>query len=128
MDFFKKKEIKSKNRKKDLKLIYNDLSLKKNIIILIFLVSILDFLGRNYVCFFILFYHELGLKPRYIKWLISADILARILFSRIILKFKLYKHHKISMIICSIGFLIMAIISLQSIIVGNKEHFNVLRN
>ena len=128
MHFLKKKEIKPKNSKKDLKLIYNDLSLKKNIIILIFLVSILDFLGRNYVCFFILFYHALGLKPQYIKWLISADILARILFSRIILKFKLYKHHKISMIICSIGFLIMAIISLQSIIVENKEHFNVLRN
>ena len=128
MHFLKKKEIKPKNSKKDLKLIYNDLSLKNNVVILIFLVSILDFVGRNYICFFILFYHGLGLQSRYIKWLISADILARILFSRIILKFKLYKHHKISVIICSIGFLIMAIISLQSIIVGNKEHFNVLKN
>ena len=128
MDFFKKKEIKPKNSKKDLKLIYNDLSLKNNVVILIFLVSILDFVGRNYICFFILFYHGLGLQPRYIKWLISADILARILFSRIILKFKLYKHHKISIIICSIGFLIMAIITLQSIITVNKGYFNVLKN
>ena len=127
MHFLKKKEIKPKNSKKDLKLIYNDLSLKNKVVILIFLVSILDFVGRNYICFFILFYHGLGLQPRYIKWLISANILARILFSRIILKFKLYKHHKISIIICSIGFLIMAIITLQSIIFGNKGYFNVFK-
>jgi hypothetical protein len=97
-------------------LIYNDLSLKDNIFLLIFLASILDFLGRNYNSLFILFFGPFLLKPYHIRWIISVDILARIIFSRVILKYQLYKHHKVSIIICSIGFLIMAIITIQSII------------
>ena len=108
-------------------LIYNDLSLKDNIFLLIFLASILDFLGRNYNSLFILFFGPFLLKPYHIRWIISVDILARIIFSRVILKYQLYKHHKVSIIICSIGFLIMAIITLQSIITVNKGYFNVFK-
>ena len=105
-------------------LIYNDLSLKDNIFLFIFLASILDFLGRNYNSIFIFCFGHIILEQRHIKWIISVDILARIIYSRVILKYQLYKHHRVSIIICSIGFLIMAIITIQSIIFSEYNDSN----
>ena len=113
-----------KDSKKKIKLIYNDLSLKKNKYILIILVSILDFLGRGYTLIFLIFFDILILEPRHIRWIISVDIFARIFFGRIMLNIKLYKHHIISMCICSIGFFIMTIFALQSILFGENGKFN----
>ena len=87
--------------KTEVELIYNDLSLKKNIKIIIFVVSILDFLGRNYIIFILLFFGNLTLQQHHIRWTISIDILARIILCRILLKIKLYKHHRFAIYICS---------------------------
>ena len=48
-------------------------------------------------------------------YLFTLDILFRYLFSRIILKTKIYKHHLVSMIICIIGFLFFVVADLFSI-------------
>ena len=111
--------------KKDIKLIYNDLSLKKNKNILIFLVSILDFLGRNHLIFYLLFFDNLTLKQHHVKWAISIDILARIYFCHIILKIKLYKHHKLAIYICSIGFFLMVIFTLTIFFEKDGEYNNI---
>ena len=113
-----------KESKKQLKLIYNDLSSKKNKYILIIFASILDFIGKDYNLIFLLFFDKLILEPRHIRWIISVDILARIFFGRILLNNKIYKHHIISMCICSIGFLIMTIFALQSILFEENGKFN----
>ena len=126
MKNFQKKEIILPNKTKEPELIYNDLSLKKNIILLIFRVSILDFLGRSYTIIYLFFFNKYSLQKHHIKWIISVDILARILFCRIILKTKLYKHHKISIYICLLGFLIMAIATFQSIIFEDDGKYNHL--
>ena len=54
MNHLQKKETITTNRNKAIEpeLIYNDLSLKKNIKILIFLVSLLDCIGRSYIIIF----------------------------------------------------------------------------
>ena len=90
-------------------------------------MSILDFLGRAIDLLYLLFFDELYLKQRHIKWLISVDILTRIFFCRIILNFKIYKHHKYGIVLCSIGFLIMASFAFKSIIFeegGKYNHLN----
>ena len=88
------------------------------------MVSILDFFGRGYTVIFLLFFDKLIIEPHHIRWIISFDILARIFFGRIILNIKLYKHRKISMCICSIGFFIMTIFALQSILFEENGKFN----
>ena len=123
MNYLKEIETK-KESKNEIELIYNDLSIKENKYILIFLVSILDFFGRGYTVIFLLFFDKLILEQRHIRWIISVDILARIFFGRIILNIKLYKHRKISMCICSIGFFIMTIFALQSILFEENGKFN----
>ena len=123
MNYLKEIETK-KESKNEIELIYNDLSIKENKYILIFFVSILDFLGRGYTVIFLLFFDKLILEQRHIRWIISVDILARIFFGRIILNIKLYKHRKISMCICSIGFFIMTIFALQSILFEENGKFN----
>ena len=121
-------EIRQETSANSLKLIYNDLSKKKNKYILIVIMSILDFLGRAVDLIYLLFFDKLYLEQRHIKWLISFDILSRIFFCRIILKFKIYKHHKYAMLLCSIGFFIMTIFALQSIIFGEGGKYNDLNS
>ena len=127
MNYLDQKEI-PKTSKKSLQLIYNDLSLKKNKYILIIFMSIFDFLGRSIDFHYLLFFETLDLEPRHISWLISVDILSRIFFCRYALKLKLYKHHKYSMILCSIGFFIMTIFSLQSILFEKEGEYNKFKN
>ena len=121
-------EIRQETSARSLKLIYNDLSIKKNKHILIVIMSILDFLGRGIDLLYLLFFDKLYLEQRHIKWLISVDIFSRIFFSRIILNSKIYKHHKYAMLLCSIGFFIMAIFALQSIIFGEGGKYNNLNS
>ena len=105
---------KKKNRKESFKsltnpsysLIYNDLTKKRNKYSLIILTSILDTLARAHELFYFLFVDLYILDLLKTIWIIPIDILSRILFCYLILKTKLYKHHIISIIIFSIGFLI----------------------
>ena len=123
----KKETYTSRNKTIEPELIYNDLSLKKNIKILIFLVSLLDFLGRSYTIIYVLFFNGYLLGKHHLKWINSVDLLARIFFCRIMLKIKLYKHHKISIYICLLAFLIMAILTFQSIIFDKDGKYNQLK-
>lgn len=60
--------------------------------------------------------------------MISLDILSRVIFARILLKIKLYKHHKVSLILCWIGFIIMIIFAFQSIFFGVNGYYNELNS
>ena len=105
----KDEKTETKNNNK-YELIYTDLSIKKHKFILILLFSIVDLIGR----FSLLFYrlitrNEHELKPRETFWVISIDIISRIIFSKLILKTKLYNHHYVSLILFIIGFLPMVI-------------------
>ena len=123
-------EVKQGKSKKGVKLIYNDLSKrkKKYKYFLIVLMSIFDFLGRGIELLYLLFFDKLYLEQKHIKWLISFDIFSRILFCRIILNYKIYIHHKYAILLCSIGFVIMAFFSLQSIIFGEGGKYNNFKN
>ena len=96
-------------------LIYNDPSIKKNKYSLILLTSLLDILARGHELFFFLCVDLYRLDLLKTLWVISIDILSRILFSYYILKTTLYKHHIISIIIFSIGFLITAYFGLMGL-------------
>ena len=107
------KENKEIIKKSRYELIYNDLSIKKNKFLYIFIISLLDLIGRsvNFLYFLIMGIKDSNEKLQTTKtiWLISIDIISRIIFSKIILKTKILKHHCISTIIFVIGFLPMTI-------------------
>jgi hypothetical protein len=129
MMYLKRKYVQN-SIKKFSKKAYKDLSLKnsKNKYILLILMSILDFLGRGIDFLYLLIFNTINLEPRHISWLISVDILSRIYFCRSVLKLKIHKHHKYSLILCSIGFFIMTIFSLQSIFFDKKGEYNTFKN
>ena len=103
-----KEEIKGNNEKYEL--IYNDLSIKKNKGILIFLMSLIDLLGKSSTLMYNLIYpNSEVINQSKLAFLISIDIIFRILFMKIILKVDLHKHHKFSIILLTIGFLPMTI-------------------
>ena len=105
----KKKNVKKINNK--YKLIYNDPSQTKNKNILIILISILDFIARSSDFFYyLLIYKETGQKQ--FNFLFAFDIFSRIFFSHFILKIKIYRHHRLSIYFCGLGFLIMIIIGI----------------
>ena len=91
------------------KLIYNDLSIKKNKYLLIFLISILELIGRSTDLFYYIYIDSTRIRDGEISWLISIDILSRIIFSKIILKSRLYNHHILSIIMTVIGLCSMSI-------------------
>ena len=118
-----KVRMKSLNEKKKLpklktnyELIYTDLSIKKNKHLYILLISILDFLGRSSEFFFFLFISSKKLEVLQTGWLISIDIFYRAIFCYYILKIKLERHHTLSIILCSVGFIIMAYFGIRSTI------------
>ena len=98
-----------RNSSGKIKLIYNDLSIKKNKYLLIFLISILEFFGRSADLFYFMYIDSTRIRDGEISWLISIDILSRIIFSRIILKSRLYNHHILSLIMTIIGLCSMSI-------------------
>jgi hypothetical protein len=92
-----------------IKLIYNDLSIKKNKYLLIFLISVLELVGRSTDLFYYIYFDSIRIRDGEISWLISIDILPRIIFSKIILKSRLYNHHILSIIMTVIGLCSMSI-------------------
>ena len=119
--FFKMKSLKEnkiekvKNSKNQIKLIYNDPSKRKNKYKLILLISFLDFTARFHRIFFFIIFEIYSLNILVTIWLISFDLISRIVFCRIILKTKLYKHHLVSLIFCFIGFSILFVFGIINI-------------
>ena len=123
--YLKKGKQKRTYSKNEIELIYNDpLSGKsKNIVLYSILISILDLISRSVYFLFFLFTYKIKenieikkLPKRYnMDYILAIDICFRYLFSRIILKTKIYKHHLVSMIICIIGFLFFVVADLFSI-------------
>ena len=97
------------NQSSHFELIYNDLSIKENKYYLILLISILEFIGRSadFLYYFILGYEKI--RDGEITWLISVDILSRIIFSHFLLNQNLYRHHKLSIYITIIGLCSMSV-------------------
>ena len=113
----KKEEVRKGN---SLKLIYNDLSKKENKLIFIASLSTLDLIGRSTTFLYHLFLNNPNSLPaKDIIWLISIDIIARIIFSRIILKTILFKHHYVSVILFTIGFLPLIIWGIYNVSTSN---------
>ena len=110
----KEDKLKIKASKNEIQLIYNNPILNKNKKILqySFLISILDLLSRSV---YFLFFVSLNIESRieklpkkyHMDYILAIDICFRYLFSRIILKTKIYHHHKVSIIICLIGFVLL---------------------
>ena len=112
----KKKENKPKAKNNlQYKLIYNDLSVKKYKNRLILTISILHFIGLASDLIFYIIFVEKTLAIEEIEWLISIELLARIIFCKFILKIKFFKHHIFSIIISMTGFLFMGITGLNKI-------------
>ena len=123
------KTLKRKKSKNEPNLIYNDeiKQKKQKRISLLLLISILHLIS---ISSFFLFYLFMKLKENenivilknyQIDWLIGIDIIFRHIFSRLILKTELYKHHIWSLIICLFGILLMTISDGISILLGKKE-------
>ena len=103
-----KKKVKYNNEKYEL--IYNDLSKKENKGILIFLMSLIDLLGRSTTLIYHIIYpNGQIIDQSKLAWLISIDIIFRIFFIKIFLKLDLHKHHKLSILLLIISFLPMTI-------------------
>ena len=100
-------------------LIYNDLSIKNYKNRLIFIISILHFIGLGSDLIFYLIFVEKTLVIEQIEWLISIEIIARIIFCKFLLKMKLFRHHIFSILISMTGFLFMGITGLIKIVKNN---------
>ena len=127
-----KKKEKTKIEKKltnlESSLIYNKLSHSNNNnheVLLILLISILDFIARS-VYFFSTLPKIKRLKLRQVDWMLSIDIIARTLFSIMLLKIKVRKHHKLSIILCLLGFLLMFISDSITIIKEDIEARDII--
>ena len=113
----KKEKVKPKKNKYTIQLIYNDLSKKKYKNRLIFVISIMHFVGIGIDFFFYLFFSDgKKLVIEQIEWLIFFEIIARVIFYKFLLKTQFYKHHIFSLIISSIGFILMGITGLIKLI------------
>ena len=116
----KKKKIKKiknkKNKKKNLEssLIYNERTKIKHKYYLIAFISLLDFIGKS-VYFFSALTKRQRPKISQTDWMLSIDIIARIIFCIFFLKIKIRKHHKLSIWICMIGLVLMSISDFISI-------------
>lgn len=126
-----KKESNEKNKKKNLindrkksenkktlslELIYNDQSIRKYKFNYLILISILEFIARSTDLLYLLIIKKMTIRPGEINWLISVDTFARILFSRLMLSEKIYKHHKFSLVLILIGLCSMSICAFQAIV------------
>ena len=117
---------KKENRLKKLEssLIYNDLSRFKHKIFLIPLISILDLIASSEY-FIAALFSSFTLEARQFDWMLSIDIIARIIFSIIILKIIVRKHHKLGIILCMIGFIFMSFSDVISIKNTNLKYFDI---
>ena len=107
-------------------LIYNDISIRKNKYYFIFLISFLDFIGSFSDFIFYLILNINRIRDGEITWLISIDILSRIIFSNLILKSKIYSHHILSIILTIFGLCSMSVsafILINDIELSNWPYF-----
>ena len=75
------------------------------------LVSILHYFGNSVDFYYYLIVDKKRMRNGEISWLISIDILSRAIFSRYLLKSKIYKHHKLSIILIVLSLCIMSTIA-----------------
>ena len=108
------KKEENKEKKLETSLIYNDISRFKHKVFLIPIISILDFLASSVYLIAVLF-SKVILIPRQLDWMQSIDIIVRIFFSICILKINVRKHHKLGIILCIIGFILMSISDIISL-------------
>ena len=109
------KKEENKEKKLETSLIYNDISRFKHKVFLIPIISILDFLASS-VYFIAVLFSKVILIPRQLDWMLSIDIIARIIFSIFILKINERKYHKLGIILlCIIGFILMSISDIISL-------------
>ena len=119
----KKTKIIQKITSLESSLIYNKITYTYNHnhkILLILLISLLDFIARS-AYFFSTLPKIQRLKPRQVDWMLSIDIIARTLLSIFFLKIKVRKHHKLSIALCMLGFILMFVSDTMTII---KEHID----
>jgi len=133
---FQKKESKRLLSKAEIKLIYNNPTSKKNKIILLFLISFLDFISRSCYFWSYLLINNINKNKINIKilekykmdYINAIDILMRYFFSQIILKTKLYNHHFFAILISSFGFILMSILDFISILKNDNNNDNNNKN
>ena len=115
----KKAKVERSKSKRQISYIYDkDGPVNKNKKIkLLILISFLDFSSRSIYFIFYLIKEKRLLNRYQTDLIVGMDIFMRYFFSRIILKTKFYKHHIWSMIISLIGFLILTILDIISIVV-----------
>ena len=126
MNYFKENKIKEERPRVPYKLIYNDLSYKKNKYLIIVIISVIDFLGRITDYIFILFIYRKILNFSQTNWIISIEIFSRVICCNLILKIKFHKHHIFSLIICFIGFIIMGFFGINAIINSDSNNIYAL--
>jgi hypothetical protein len=114
----KEKRKGSKGSKNEIQLIHNKPTFTKSkgiVVTYTILISFLDLFSRSvYFIFFLLTYlrkTDIALdklpKKYNMDYIIALDIIFRHLFSRAILKTEIYRHHKVSSIICLLGFTLL---------------------
>ena len=109
--------------KMSIELIYNQPSYTKNSLVLIITISLLDFVARSMELFFFLIVCTERAEEKNIRWLITMEILPRIVFCYFILKVKLYRHHYLSILLFFIGFLFISIFGIKSIEGKNQKKY-----
>ena len=112
-----------RNSNNTIELIYNEPSKTKNALFLIIIISLLDFVARSIELFFFLIICPERAEEKNIRWLITIEILPRIVFSYFILKVEFYRHHLLSILFFSIGFLIISIFGIKSIETKNQRMY-----
>ena len=104
------KEEETKEKRQDmLRLIrYNDKNYMNNKSknLLLFAICLIEFLARaNSFIYYLLFEDETIFQGEINAWILPIDRISRIIFSRLIPKTKIYRHHYISLIILIIGYI-----------------------
>ena len=121
----KRKETKKPKKTNTLEssLIYNDISYeKKHKLGLLLLMSIVDIIASSLYLLTTLIDIK-RVKQRQLDWLLSFDIISRIFFSILFLKINVREHHKLSIVLCIIGCILMSVSDIMSII---KEEYSIM--
>ena len=125
----KKKEYK-KAKKLDSILIYNDFSYSINYkfkykFVFIILISFIDFIARsgNFISALV---KIKSLKSRQMDWVLSIDIIVRHILCLKLLKIEVGRHHKLSIILCMIGFILIWFSDIMSIMKSNLKNSHII--
>ena len=95
---------------------------KRKPILLLFLISILNFASRlNSLLYVLIFGRSKALKRFQMDWLIGLDILFRYLFSYCTLINNFKKHHIVALIITIVGFIIMSFLDIKELFENDEE-------